>query len=232
MKNVLVNGKWNIILPDHRAARPEWTSEKGWEKARLDSMFETTKKGDNVFYVGAEEGDMCGLLSMWGAELFMFEPNPLVWPNVKAIWEANKLSVPRLAFPGFASSKTDYFEELQPGFPDSANGPMISDHGFKNLCEADGTIPQIRIDDVVKRMGEIPDMITMDTEGADWEVLKGAEKTLKEYKPRLYVSLHPEFMYEIYKVYGNDFRNWIKSFGYKETLLDYQHEVHLLYEPI
>jgi FkbM family methyltransferase len=227
-----LNGEYDIILPEHRAARPEWYTKQGWERARLASMHKTTQKDDIVYYIGSEEGEMCALLQGWGARLVMFEPNALVWPNVKAIWEANKLGQPLIAFPGFASSETRDLDtsDIRAGFPDCANGEVISNHGFKNLCEADGTVPQIKIDDMVIRTGHIPDMITFDVEGADWEVLKGAEQTLIKYHPRIYASIHPEFMYEIYKVYSHDFREWVKALGYRETILDYQHELHALYE--
>ena len=232
MVKVKVNGRWDIILPEHRAVRPEWTSEQGWEKARLDSMFKTTKKGDVVYYVGAEEGDMCALLQMWGAEVALFEPNPAVWPNVKAVYEANKLEPPIFSFYGFNANKTDLRGYTDKGreFPACANGDVISNHGFKNLCEDNGEIPLVKIDDVVYKTSLIPHMISVDVEGAEWEVLRGAEQTLIKYHPRIYLSLHPEFLYEIYKEYAFDLRNWLKNLGYKETLLDYQHEVHLLYE--
>lgn len=229
MVNVKVNGLWDILLPEHRAARPEWTSEQGWEKARLDHMHKTTKKGDVVYYVGAEEGDMCALLSQWGASVVLIEPNPLVWPNIRAIYEANKL-VPDACLQAFASSKTDINTGLEnvlnPSWPESASGKVIGNHGFKNLVEADGTIAQIKIDD----LPAVPNMISIDVEGAEWEVLRGAEQTLRNYHPRIYLSLHPEFLYEIYKEYAGDLRYWLKQMGYKETLLDYQHEVHLVYE--
>lgn len=234
MINVKVNGRWDIKLPEHRAARPEWTSEAGWEKARLNSMFDTTKKGDVVYYVGAEEGDMCALLQMWGAHVAMFEPNPAVWANIKGIWNGNKLDPPYVCFPGFAGkASVDNWmaHTIKNDFPDCADGPMIAEHGFKNLCEADGTIPIVSIDDMVASGQYLtPDMITLDVEGAEWEVLRGAENTLREHHPRIYLSLHPEFMYEIYKEYASDLRYWLKQIGYRETLLDYQHEVHLLYE--
>ena len=230
MVNVKVNGKWDILLPDHRAARPEWTSETGWEKARLDHINATTKLGDIVYYVGAEEGDMCGLLAKWGAKLVMFEPNPLVLPNVREIWIANDLP-PAGMFTGFASSKTtDNWEDGLCADLREIEGDTISDHGFKNLCEADGTLPEVKIDDLSESLGSVPDMISIDVEGAEFEVLKGAEKIIDEHHPRIYLSLHPEFLWQIYEIYSNDVRQWLRNKGYKETLLDYMHEVHLVYE--
>lgn len=238
MINVTVNNRWDILLPEHRAARPEWTSEGGWEKARLDHMFETVDRfiyyhkneSPVVYYIGAEEGDMCGLLSMWGAELVMFEPNPAVWANIKGIWDANRLKKPYICYAGFAANETKGDQLFPSDFPLVAHGDMIADHGFKNLCEADGTIPQVRIDDVVEKTAYRPNIISIDVEGAEWEVLRGAEQTLRKYHPTIYLSLHPEFIYEIYKEYASDLRHWLKQIGYKETFLDYQHEVHLVYE--
>lgn len=33
-----VNGQFEIVLPKHRADRPEWFTDKGWEKERLKMM--------------------------------------------------------------------------------------------------------------------------------------------------------------------------------------------------
>jgi hypothetical protein len=35
MIKVVVNGEFEIILPKHRADRPDWYQEHGWEKPRL-----------------------------------------------------------------------------------------------------------------------------------------------------------------------------------------------------
>jgi FkbM family methyltransferase len=235
MVNTLINGRWTLALPDHRAARPEWQlANGGWERARLDHMHCTTRPGDRVLYVGAEEGEMCALLQSWGADVIMVEPNEAVIPNAKAIWDANGLSTPAGVFVGFCgrSDSADWERGLYLSqWPDCAYGRVIGDHGFKELLDPGGR-PIITIDTLLSTWHWVPDAISMDIEGAEWEALQGAEQTLTEHRPRLYLSLHPEFLIDQYGKYSYEVRRWIIDHGYRETLLDYQHEAHFVYEPI
>ena len=235
MVKVCLNGTDDIIIPEHRAAREEWYTEKGWEKKRLAAMREHIMSRNNqvVYYVGAEEGEMPALCQMWGAKVVMFEPNPKVWPNIKAIWSANGLAAPLRMFVGFASNVSDQPYNGTSVWPKCADGAVIGDHGFMNLSEIDtARSGQWKIDDVVAEGVDPPTILTMDVEGSEWEVLRGAEQTLRNNKPTIFLSLHPEFMYEMYGEYAFDCRRWIKELGYKETLLDYEHEVHLMYEGV
>jgi FkbM family methyltransferase len=231
MKKVKVNGAYEIVLPEHRAERPEWYTAKGWEKKRLRRLRQTIQDQKNpvVYYVGAEEGEMCALCSMWGAKVLMFEPNDKVMPNIKAIWEANNLPLSDLFFPGFAGNELSGDQ----AFTQVADikGEVISDHGFKELQANEIThLPVTTIDSVAERY-EPPTVITMDVEGAEFEVLKGSEQTLLKHKPVIVLSLHPEFLREFWGVYSRDVRNWIIDRGYEEELIEYEHEVHLIYEP-
>ena len=223
MLKTRINGRWDIILPKHRAIRPEWSTPEGWERARLDSMYWGLDEKDILIYVGAEEGDIAGLCAMWAKEVILVEPNPKVFSNMKAIWEANNLPEPRW-FAGFAANETTPGAKLTKGFADIKGDP-ISDHGFVELHVSEN-LPKMKIDD----MGIIPTAITLDVEGSEFEVLKGAEQILRKYYPKIWLSLHPEFMFNYYGVYGYELRNWLMDLGYKETLLDYQHECHLFYE--
>jgi len=231
MIDTVINGQFKIILPEHRAERPDWYTEEGWEKARLKSIYSNTTKDDVMFYVGAEEGEMPALSQMWGADVVLFEPNPKVWSNIKEIWKANKLDDP-ITFQGFCSNETrivDDSGQLQHGFPECADLPIEAAHGFKELYLEAKNYNQTKIDDVTSI---IPTQMSIDVEGSEFEVLKGAEQTIIKHKPKIWLSLHPEFLFAQWNVYGTEVRNWIKDKGYKETLLDYKHEVHFYYEPI
>lgn len=239
MVRVTINDQYDIVLPRHRADRPEWYTEEGWEKKRLAHMHENishrTAIGaqQKIYYVGAEEGDMAALCQMWGANMLLFEPNQKVLPNLKAIWDANDLSYPEL-FVGFAGNETtkkpDWMKRCK-AF-ENIKGEVIHDHGFKELRDP-GDIPIIKIDDCVSSGSISPSMICLDVEGSEWEVLRGAEQTLKTFRPSIYLSLHPEFLHEQYGEWGAELRRWIIDLGYEETLIDYPlHEVHLYYEAI
>jgi FkbM family methyltransferase len=247
MVKATLNGRWDIILPKHRADRPDWYTEKGWERKRLDSLYAeiVRQKSEGitpvVYYVGSEEGEMPALCQMWGADVIMFEPNPLVLPNIRAIWEANNLDMPLGFFVGFASSVTDLnpinrnplatgFEKGDREWPEAAYGEVIGNHGFKELYQEADAFPQIKLDDVAKQFPE-PTIITFDVEGSEWQVMRGAEKVMDKYKPTIFASISPEFMYHQYGEYSRDFRNWIIDHGYEEMFLDYEHELHTVYRP-
>ena len=227
-----LNGEFVMNLPKHRAQREEWYTKKGWEKKRLQSMHRHLGVGDTIFYVGSEEGEMPALCQMWGAEVVMFEPNDRVWPNTKAIWDSNGLKPPLATFSGFASNRTT--PGLSPvylhGFPPSADGEVIHDHGFKEVEDNDGSIPEIRLDDFVSQLKIVPTAVTMDVEGSEWEVLRGIGQVLRDYKPRLWLSLHPEFLFRKHNKYSYEVRRWLIDMGYTEELLDYQHEAHFFYQ--
>lgn len=241
MVRTVLNGAYEIVLPRHRAERPDWFTETGWEKPRLAALHDivTGQPDPVVYYAGAEEGEMAALCQIWGARVALFEPNPLVWPNIRAIWQANHLDHPLKCFVGFASDVTALFPpratridlDNLDGWPRCAYGEVIGDHGFKQLYQQADAFPQVRIDDVVAAGFSPPTVITFDVEGSEWQVLRGAETTVREHKPVIVASIHPEFMFHQWGEYSRDLRNWITDLGYEETLLDYQHELHTMYLP-
>jgi FkbM family methyltransferase len=235
-----LNGRYELILPRHRAERAEWYTEAGWEKERIGSMVDNIQPGDTIYDVGAEEGDISAILAMKAGasgKMVLVEPNPLVWPNMKAIWESNNLPLP-LWFVGFfgdgtneSPNRLNFERGEKEGWPISAFGEVIGNHGFRHQGQETSTTPQITMDLFTQRHALIPNLITMDCEGSDLNVLRGGEETLKKYKPLVYVSVHSDidFLRDVYHQTQQDLYDYMEKLGYKHELLAIDHERHEMF---
>lgn len=229
---VLVNGRWPLLLPKHRAARPEWP---WWEATRLAAMRTVIGTGSVVWDVGAEEGDFPALWSSWGADVVLAEPNPKVWPNIRAIFDANDLADPMLCWPGFIGDQVVDAEREYLGtgpWPASTAGPVIGDHGFCQLGERPD-LPTTTVDELVADGVPAPTVLTMDVEGSELQVILGAEDTLNRHRPHVFVSIHPEFMLHHYGIEdGVDrIQAEMRRHEYSETFLCIDHEHHWWFRP-
>lgn len=218
---------WLLWLPEHRAARPEWP---WWEKPRLESMYVNLRPGDVLFDIGTEEGDQSALYATWlgsTGRIVLVEPNPMVWPNVKRIFEENDIPEPLACYVGFAGlhNRGDPMPSL--GWPACADGPMIGDHGFKHLAEP-GDTPSITIDLLTELVGA-PTAITMDIEGAEMLALVGAHYTLQKWKPLVWVSIHPEMSRDLYGTTRGALLTMMENLGYYYEHLAAEHEHHVVF---
>lgn len=255
MVSTMINGRWQLLLPEHRHARPEWP---WWEAQRLaaehhvvdglqrelGSPWSDVHSAEPipaarplVYCVGAEEGDFPALYASWGANVVLFEPNERVWPNIRAIFEANQLEDRvQATFAGFAGRQTVMHHDRDPHlgsiWPNCASGDVIGDHGFCNLWERPD-IDSISLSWFVAQ-GErdqlVPDMITIDVEGAELEVLRGAGTVLKIAKPVVFVSIHPEMIEDRYKATHHDLHDFMQDHGYESRFLCTDHEEHWFFQ--
>lgn len=238
MQATCINGRWTLLLPEHRAARPQWDpANGGWETQRLAAMYDAIAPGQLVFDVGAEEGDLSGLFATWGARLVLVEPDPKVWPNMRAIWRANSLPSPVGCYVGFcsdtprlaAADDLDYLAPQPDGWPACAHGPVIGDHGFERVEERpDRAATTV---DLLAAAHGTPDHVTMDVEGSELLVMRGATETLARRRTTWWVSVHPQFMADTYGHDADDLHRLMRDAGYDADLLAVDHEQHWRYTP-
>lgn len=241
-KTVKINGVWPMVLPDSSA--DEWIGnmehhQNKWEMPRLQALkadidrILANNATPTVMYIGAYKGDMAALLASWGAELVVMESSPGFWPLIKETWDLNP-SIPQPIgfFSGLLSKQTtvDFDREYLTKWPERTEDYREGHTGFTHLAEAGGVFPEITIDDFIARTGIKPDIITMDVEGSELEILKGAMHTIENLHPIFMLSIHPEFMFHNHGTYERELHDLLRNRKYQEKWLDYDHEHHWRYE--
>lgn len=209
-----------------------WDVYDYWEFARVKSMQQHLKKGDILFDIGTELG-WCNLAyaAMVGpSKMVLIEPTPEFWPNIKALWEKNFVVPPLACYSGLFSDKTTHGAVLlKQTFPPESNGDLLDHNSYKYIHEHGNVIPQITLDDYVGATGIIPNALTIDTEGSELLILKGAEKTLTNNEVKVWVSEHDQLAEQNYGVKKGELQEYMKSLGYVGQFLGEDHETHKLY---
>jgi hypothetical protein len=83
------------------------------------------------------------------------------------------------------------------------------------------------LDKEIADLAFVPDIIKIDVEGAEWDVLKGAEKTLERNHPILFLSLHPRAL-AIRGESPDMVLDWLKQRGYSHEVIAQDHEIHVV----
>ena len=206
-----------------------WDVFSYWEVERIKSMEKHLVQGDVLFDIGTEQG-WCNLAyaQMVGPEnMVLIEPTQEFWPNIKALWEKNFKVKPKAFYDGFFSDKTtDNRTFLVEQWPTVSNGDLIDRNKYQYIHDNSENVQECTIDDFVRITNIIPTALTMDTEGSEMLILKGAEKTLRNHDLKVWVSIHDDLGLRDYGVKDTDTIAYLESLGYKGEFLAKDHEQH------
>lgn len=207
------------------------------ETARLNSMSELLTHGDILFDVGAEKGDISVTYSGFvGAQnMVLFESEPLVWPNIYQEWQNNGLPDPLACWAGLVGAHSndvtpDYDDTPVGVWPAIAFGTPTTHRTYRYIHEHLHNTKMTSIDDWVARNAIIPRALTIDVEGAEYDVLLGAHDTLRDHQPIVWVSLHPDLMEKDYNAFPGQLIPYMVGLGYSHSLLGIDHEEHHLFK--
>lgn len=235
-----INQKYKVQMPDWLAAWDAWSE---WERKRFEHMEARLKKGDILFDVGSESGGIsCVYASFVGGEnMVLFEGTAEFWPNLMAMWEKNGLPDPLACVNALVSNRVQRAEENPTWsglesegdrpWPPSAYGTLTQARSYRYIHEHAHRVPQISLDFFSSLRGIIPQAITIDVEGAEFHVLRGASMILEVHRPLVWVSVHPDLLLRDYASTVGDIHQFMNSVGYDEEYINTDHEVHMFYKP-
>lgn len=192
-KKISIANKYTFLIDSNFAFRNFENWSKGHNKG-FAKLLDISKNKKIVFDIGAHIG-LCSLpLSHLVSKVVSFEASPT---NIKYLNTHLKINnnlnvnvVPYLVGKENINYVDFYNVDDGSGIPSIVN----LNKKKKNLKIDNMQVKQIFLDDYVKKNSIIPDVLKIDVEGAEFNVLDGATKILKEYRPKIIISLHPEHL--------------------------------------
>lgn len=228
---------WDLRVPHHRASR--WFENPYHEYHRIISMHQNLDPAGVLWEVGAEQGDHAALFGSWlaphGGKLVLVEPSPAMWPWIRMTFEANAVPPPAASWVGFSDDGghvTPHEHMAHNGWPTCATGVSTATVPFGYLSE-DPPGPRLSIDQMIEEEdAPSPNALSIDVEGAEIAVLKGARRTIERDRPLIWVSVHAEFLRTQYDGHTvSDVLGLMDSYGYRPVYLGADHEQHFLFLP-
>lgn len=212
---------------------PKWLSEwdvfANWEKARFLSMEAELDRGDVLIDIGTELGWQSIIYAKFVGEenMVLVEPAREFWPNIMQIWRQNFDKAPLACCSNLFSDKTTSNWTLGKGlFPAEAEGMPVDKVAYRYIHEHGNRMPQMKVDDYCRLAKIKPNALTIDTEGSELLILRGAEKVLKRYDLKVWVSVHPDMALADYSIEPNAIFEFMDSCGYDASHLGTDHEEH------
>lgn len=217
--------EYELVLPRPLA---DWDVFSVWERERTHSMRDNLKRGDILFDIGTEQGWLNLVYAQFvGPEnMVLIEPTQEFWPNIMHTWYKNFRETPKAFYDGLLSDKTTDTRDTNLHQWPAASEEDLIDRNKYEYIHANSGVPEMTLDDFVKRSGIVPDALTMDTEGAEILILRGAEQTLRDHKPLVWASLHEDLALK--DGYGDisNVYEFMRSLGYVDEHLATDHEIH------
>lgn len=233
LREINENPDWTFVVPDSIA---EWDGPSHWERERLASMQHHLQPGMTLYDVGTEHGWLSAVYGTFAGHgnMVLIEPSTEMWINIRKTWEANDFDPPIACFQSFCGA-TDSTKTLPAtGWPEWTENyneqPECPAMAYRRL--GDDSIDTYTIDTIAKATKRAPQAITIDVEGFELQVLRGAEKTLRKLHPLVWVSVHPDLMErdagepDVQALF-----DYMTSCGYGREYLGTDHEQHHFFAP-
>lgn len=217
-----------LYVPDNVAEWDAVAEDSPWEKVRFDSMLSILRPGDVLYDVGSEHGWISAIYAqhVGGENMVLVEPSPDFWPNIRGCWESNELGMPIATAEAFCGAQNVRPSMHAMSWPASSVGPECPAMAYRHLNHHAELIPTVTIDWLSVMTGKPPKGITIDVEGAELGVLKGAEGVLLNDLPHVWISVHPDLMTKDFGTTRDELIEYLDSVQYHWKLLGIDHEQH------
>ncbi|MGC1414514.1 MAG: FkbM family methyltransferase [Candidatus Acidiferrum sp.] len=159
-----------------------------WEPEFSRAVTSAAKQGMTVIDIGAHIGFHTLLFAKCvgpTGRVFSFEPLPENFDLLRKNVELNNLTQVRAFDKAVFSRAGEITISVPDDQPNSGNGSACLEKGVKQF-----RVNAVSLDAFCEEFSIRPDILKMDVEGAEYEVLKGAERVIAQFRPMLLIELH------------------------------------------
>jgi FkbM family methyltransferase len=170
-----------------------------------------------VFDVGANVGYYSNLIARERprSTIHAFEPIPPTFALLKRHLELNGITTVHAHNFGLSDRAAEIVFYYYP--EGSGNASALNVSGRTGVHQI--TSPVEPLDSASERMGCRVDFVKCDVEGAEFSVLRGAVRTLQQYRPALFVELLRKWAAP-YGYHPNNVLDFLRGFGYRTFVVD------------
>lgn len=196
-------GEWTVDFAGRRLTLPlSRDFPDGWplgiafhgHDPELHALYETLVRGPRpprvVFDVGANYGLHAVRFLAHGARVIAFEPNPQCHAWFRALCAANGVRC-ELEPVAVGEGADTVVLAVPEGRTYMGTVVPTVQEAWREATVRTTTVRQVALDDVVAELGTVPDLIKIDTEGAEIGVLRGAADLLRTAQPTLVFEAWP-----------------------------------------
>jgi len=175
---------------------------RAYEARYVEALRLCVEPGDVVFDVGANIGFYAILFSRWvgsAGRVFAYEPDP---DNVRLLrknLDANRCAscVVRPMALGATCGVSTFSRDVVTGQTGhTGTGPTYGELQFRTGKEIPIEVRLRTLDAEIDRAAAVPDVVKLDAEGAEYEILSGGMRALREHRP-LIVAETSNWRYEM-----------------------------------
>jgi len=179
-------GKWKITsVTDDEYIGPLLSQGIEWESWMRQDIQYAYKPGTDILDIGGNIGCNALMFSDYGP-VHTFEP--MLYDILEMNVKQNNLVHPVKVYPfGLSSSVSNSCVHITKTYDGLRNYGGFSMHPDHNHSDTTYPISLHTLDDVYKGT---PSVVKIDVEGHEMDVLKGADVTLRTYKPAIIIEIH------------------------------------------
>jgi FkbM family methyltransferase len=181
--------------------------------------------GGNFFDIGAFNGIYSYILSPKAKDDYFvsFEPDSRFTNVLQNCINNLRNNIPninyRLNATPVGNGETVQFNLPNKGPNGEIGHPCFFGKNDETSQQNNNSVKSITIDDYVEQTNIVPKLIKIDVEGAELNILQGSKKTLSNYKPKIILELHEDYLLNNFNINPTEVLDFLKSFSYEENTL-------------